>query len=68
MKGCDGLVFFDGLRLEKIVLFNLILWGYEVIDVVKVDLELVCLGIVLCVDIFVYVVCDVVVLVRLWKS
>lgn len=60
-------MFFDNLNLEKIFLFNFSLWGFEVVDVVKVDLEVLCFGVVLCVDILVFGVCDVVELVSLKK-
>lgn len=53
--------------MEKIFLFNFSLWGFEVVDVVKVDLEVLCFGVVLCVDILVFGVCDVVELVSLKK-
>lgn len=45
------------------VVFNFMVWGYEVIDGVKVWFEVVCLGMVLCVDIVVFVVRDGVVFV-----
>lgn len=41
----------DGEEVEKMVVINVNLYGFEVIDVVKVVVEVVCLNIVLCVDI-----------------
>lgn len=39
---------------------NVWLEGFDMVDNIKIVLEVVCLGIVFCVDFFVFVVCDVV--------
>lgn len=51
-------VFLDVVKLEKIVVFGVCFLGFEVVEVFKLVVERVCLGVVLCVDILVYVVCD----------
>lgn len=50
------MVLFDGRSIEKIVFLNLSFGGFDVVDVVKVVVEKVCLGVVLCVDVFIIVV------------
>lgn len=49
--------------VEKDVGVNLIVWGFDIIDVIKIVVEKICFGKVLCVDIIVLVIRDFVVLV-----
>lgn len=69
-QGCDGLILLDDMVIfigEKIVVVNNnLVRGFEVIDGIKVKLEEVCLKIVLCVDIFVFVLRDFVVEVNIF--
>lgn len=44
--------------MEKIVILNFSLLGFDVIDDIKVEVEKECEGIVFCVDILVFVVRD----------
>lgn len=53
-------MFLVGKDIERIFLINVNLYGFEVIDVIKVVVEKVCFNIVFCVDILVYVFCDMV--------
>lgn len=51
VNGCDASILLDGSDAEKIVIQNLALRGFEVIQAAKSKLETVCPGVVSCADI-----------------
>ena len=51
VNGCDASILLDGSSTEKIVIQNLALRGFEVIQAAKSKLETVCPGVVSCADI-----------------
>ncbi|KAL0401495.1 UNVERIFIED_CONTAM: putative Peroxidase 48 [Sesamum latifolium] len=51
VEGCDASVLLDGIESEKDALPNESLKGYDVIDIIKSELEIACPGVVSCADI-----------------
>lgn len=52
-QGCDASILLDGPYSEKTASPNLSVFGYDLIDQIKVVLESVCPGVVSCADIII---------------